>query len=79
MGLARLIEMCLNEMYSEVCMDKSISGTLAIQNDLKQSDALSSLLFTFPLEYATRMIQENWVEVKWLTSAAGLCLCYLIM
>jgi hypothetical protein len=67
MGLARLIIMCWNEMYSEVCM----SSTFPIENDLKQEDALSSLLFNFLLEYAIRMIQEN--HVKWDISAAGLC------
>jgi hypothetical protein len=35
-------------MYSEVCMDKCMSSTFPIQNDLKQEDALPSLLFNFP-------------------------------
>jgi hypothetical protein len=45
MGLARIIE-----MYSEVRIGKHTSGTFPIQNDLKQEDALSPLLFSFPLE-----------------------------
>jgi hypothetical protein len=50
-------------MYSEVHMGKHISGTFPIQNDLKQEDALSPLLFTFP--YTIRMIQENQVGLRW--------------
>jgi len=45
MKLVRLIKMCLNETYSEVCKDKNLSDTFPIQNGLKQ-DALSPMIST---------------------------------
>jgi hypothetical protein len=52
MKLVRLIEMCLNETYSKVCIGKYLSESFPIQNGLKPGDALSPLLFNFDLEYA---------------------------
>jgi hypothetical protein len=43
--LVRLIEMCLNETYSKVCVGKLFSDKFPIQNGLKQGDALLPLLF----------------------------------
>jgi hypothetical protein len=47
MKLLRLIKECLNETYSQVCIGKHLSDSFAIQNFLKQGDALSPLLFKF--------------------------------
>jgi hypothetical protein len=57
--LIRLIRMCLNETYSRVRVGKHLSDRFPINNDLKEGDALSPLLFNFPLEYAIRKVQAN--------------------
>jgi hypothetical protein len=54
MKLVRLTKMCSNETYSEACIVKHLSDNFPIQNNIKQGDALSPLLFNFALEYATR-------------------------
>jgi hypothetical protein len=49
MKLLRLIKMCLNEMYSKVCIGRHLFDKFPIQNDLKQGDPLLLLLFNFAL------------------------------
>jgi hypothetical protein len=54
--LVRLIKMCLNETYSRFRVGKHLSDRFPINNNLKQGDTLSPLLFNFTLEYAIRRV-----------------------
>jgi hypothetical protein len=64
MKLLRPIKMCLNEMYSKVCIDKNVSDNLPIQNGLKQGHPLLLLLFNFALYCAIRKVCENQLGLK---------------
>jgi hypothetical protein len=64
MKLLRLIKMCLNEMYSAVCISKHLADNFPIQNLRNQLDPLLLLLFKFVLEYAIRKVCENRAGVK---------------
>jgi hypothetical protein len=47
----------INETYRRVRIGKKLSDALPIQKDLKQGDALSLLIFYFPLQYAIRKVE----------------------
>jgi hypothetical protein len=63
MNLVKLIEICLNKTYSKIRIGKHLSDSFLIQNNLKQGDVLSPLLFNFALEHAMK-VQENQVGLK---------------
>jgi hypothetical protein len=50
MRLVRILKICSDESYSEVCINKHLSDAFLIQNGLKQGDSLLPLLFSFALE-----------------------------
>jgi hypothetical protein len=60
----RIIKICLHETYNKARTRKYLSRTFPAQNDLKQGDALPSMLFTFYLEYVIRKVQKNQVRLK---------------
>jgi hypothetical protein len=64
MKLIRLINMCLNETYSNIRVGKYLCDNFPFQNGLKQGSAFSPLLFNFPLEYAISKTQENKMGLK---------------
>jgi hypothetical protein len=57
MKLVRLVKVCLNHVAEWV--GKNLSDMFPVRNGLKQGDALSPLLFSFALEYASRRVQVN--------------------
>ena len=57
--LVGLIKMCQTETYSRVWVGNYLSEMFPIRNGLKQGDALSPLLFNFPLEYAIKRVQDG--------------------
>jgi hypothetical protein len=46
-----------------------------MKDGFKQGDALLPFLFNFAVEYAIRrgLFKTRWLEIKWYTSAFGLC------
>jgi hypothetical protein len=59
MKLVRLINMSLNETYSKVHIDTFFSDNFSNHDGLKQGDALSPLLFDFPLECAIKKSRKT--------------------
>jgi hypothetical protein len=57
--LVGLIKMCLNKIYSTVCIGRNFSDKFSIESGLKKGDTFSPLPFNFALQYAIRRVQEN--------------------
>ena len=56
---------------SRVRVGTHLPNMFAIQNGLKQGDALSPMHLNFALAYVSG--KPWWLEIKWYTSASGLC------
>jgi hypothetical protein len=50
-----------------------LSDIFPIKNGLEKEDVFLPLLSNFSLKYAVRRVQVNQLEIKWYTSASGLC------
>jgi len=55
----KLINMCPNENYSRDGTGRQLCDMFPFKNGFKQGDALSPLLFNFPLVYGIRRVQAN--------------------
>ena len=62
--LVRLIKICLDGTQSKVRIGNFLSSSFAIENGLKQGNALSPLLFNLTLEYAIRKVQDTNLELE---------------
>ena len=75
MKLVRQIKIYLNETYSRVWVGKHLSDMFPIRNGLKQWDALFPLFSTSLQSMPLGSGKPGWTEIKWYTSASGLCWC----
>jgi hypothetical protein len=63
MNLVRLIEMCLNETYSQVRIGKPLAGQFPIQNGLKQG-CFIVMAFQLRTEIFNRCAAAHWCDPK---------------
>jgi hypothetical protein len=61
--LLRMIKICVNEMYSRVCISKHLPDNFPIQISLRK-DAVSPMQFNFILGYVLRKAHENQLGLK---------------
>jgi hypothetical protein len=59
MKFITLLEMCVNETYCRVVTGKHLSDTFPVYYCLQEEDAMSPLLFNFPLKYDIRKVQAH--------------------
>jgi hypothetical protein len=62
MKIVIIIQMCLNKHYSIVQVGRHLCDMFPTKNGLKKEDALSR-----------GSGKPGWFEIKWYTSASGLC------
>jgi hypothetical protein len=75
MKLDTVIKMCLNETYSKVSSSKDLSDVFPIQNSLKTRSCFIAIAFQlcFRICHLEGPGKPGGTEIKWNTSAAGLC------
>jgi hypothetical protein len=74
MKLVRLIKVCLYERNGKFLIGTDLSFNIPVQNGLKQQDTLTPLPFNFALDMPLGGSgKPGGTEIKWDTSAAGLC------
>jgi hypothetical protein len=59
MKLVRLIKICLNKTYSEVCIGKNLSDSFPNQSSVKQGYSISLLPYNFASIFAIMKVHEN--------------------
>jgi hypothetical protein len=60
MKLVRLTKMCLNKIYSKVCIGTHLSNVFPIQNGLEKGDTLLPLIFHFASEKIIHKVTGGW-------------------
>ena len=75
MKLIRLMNMYLNETYSRVRVGKNLSDISSSKNGLKQRKCFKAIdfLLSFRECHQEGSDKSGWIEIKWYTSASGLC------
>jgi hypothetical protein len=66
----RLLKVCMNETYSTVRVGKNLSGVFTVRNGLKTDKFFHHCFGVFRYE---GLGKSEWFEIKWYTSASGLC------
>jgi hypothetical protein len=62
--MVKLIQICIINSKCRIRYNPQISGEFSVENDLRQGDTLSPMLFNIALEYMVKAVLESKIEVK---------------